>query len=125
MKLWELFDEKYIGEKVKYTNLTHEECIARIQSTISGCIALFPNNSPVGISFTQYEMQNYDFEFENEPLTFNELTKVDVYSKTIKVEIGNDCHIGIFSDILENFSRENCSHDCMKLFTEGKWYIMD
>lgn len=125
MKLWELFDEKYIGRKVKYKDLKCKECIARIQSTISGGVALFPDDSSRAIGFSQFEMQDYDFEFENEPLTFNELTKVDVYSKTIKVEIGNDCHIGIFSDILENFSRENCSHDCMKLFTEGKWYIMD
>lgn len=125
MKLWELFKDEYEGRIVEYKNREGDCRFARVGRTDDGKIALIGSEYNTPLLFSQSEMQDYDFEFKSEPLTFNELAKADVYGKTIKVEIGDYSLTGIFCDILEKFSRENCSYDCMKLFTVGRWYIMD
>lgn len=125
MKLWELFDEKYIGEKVKYTNLTHEECIARIQRTISGCIALFPNDSSSAIRFTQCEMQNYDFEIIRKQYTLEELSGLDLNETMLKLEFDGESWRGTMTHISELLSAYCSSQECYDAITKGKWYIVD
>lgn len=125
MKLWELFDEKYIGKKVKYTNSTHEECIARIQRTIIGCIALFPDNSPSVLSFTQYEMQNYDFEIIRRQYTLEELSSLDLNETMLKLEFDGESWRGTMTYISELLSKYCSSQEYYDTITKGKWYIVD
>lgn len=123
MKLWELFNEKYIGRNVTWTK-QGEEYTGYVGQVISNTYAIFETGEKRSVDFTQHDIQTIDFKLEPKELTFDDLKLIDLYAVKLMVKYETITITGEFGQILPRLS-SHTSDVAFNILTKGKWYILE
>lgn len=124
MKLWELFDEKYIKREVEWIEGDNEKHSGHVGKSISGAIIIVEDGTNVAKSFSQSEMQTLDFEVLPKCLSFTELENECLYGIAVKFVYNEIVIVGVFTTIIELLISALASDELIKALLNGKWYIL-
>lgn len=120
MKIWEILKEENIGKEVKCST-GKEYCIDK---NCNYKIGIFKNGISIDLDST--EIMTLDFEFIQQPVTFEEVLNSDKKCRVehkLTAEYSNFKEF-MFLDILLSFiSQYFGDEECKKIFKEAKWYL--
>lgn len=122
MKIWEILKQENVSKSVVGSN----EVIYEITLGQRGDILLFKKESCICEEFSQIEIMNLDFEFIQQPVTFEDVLNSD---KECRIEHKLTAEYSnlegfMYLDILLSFiSHYFEDEECKKIFKEAKWYL--
>lgn len=140
MKIWEILKEENVGKEVIGSN----KIKYRIALGGKDDVLLFPKKSISCELFSQIEMMTLDFEFIQQPVTFEEVLNSDkkcrveheILNKKTKnkdeisdksanyflIEYKNNRYLNM-NNLLELFIWILSDSEIRKIIKEGKWYL--
>lgn len=124
MKLWELFDEKYIKREVEWIDGGNEKHSGHVGKSISGVIIVVEDGTNAAKPFSQSEMQTLDFEVLPKCLSFTELQNESLCGVSLKFVYNEILIVGIFTTIIEQLNLQLASDELINALLNGKWYIL-
>lgn len=122
MKIWEILKEENVGKSVVGSN----KAIYKIKLGQCNDILLFKKESCICEEFSQIEIMTLNFEFIQQPVTFEEILNSD---KKCRVEHNKTNSFSILENFMEldsflcYISQYFASEDIRQIIKEGKWYL--